>query len=343
MRCIYCFAHQGNYGNENALMNFNIAKQAVDKYLNYVPKDSDAYIIFFGGEPLMAYDTIVETVNYIQNNHQSSNYKFHLVTNGVFLTNEIIDFLADNNFGVAVSIDGGEKIQNIQRPLANGKDSFYESTKNLKYLFRKIENVHVRGTYWDYSQSMVDIYQDLLSIGFKEISLPPDILDITNNFKKDRLLRELDDLHQFIVDYSNSSSIFPFGDFTTHIRRLFIPKLNTDDTCGLGFSIFSVIPNGDIFPCHRFCSVPESKLGNVLEEKPLQSVHIPETAGCRECWNPFPCPHGCKFNDYSINKKNTNWCIYSKKMTEICLSLCSELPEQTLLNILTLKREQIYS
>ena len=52
----------------------------------------------------------------------------------------MIDYMVENNFRISISLDGGKEIQNKQRPLVNGKDSFYEATKNLEYLLKKTKN-----------------------------------------------------------------------------------------------------------------------------------------------------------------------------------------------------------
>ncbi|WP_416197575.1 MAG: hypothetical protein ACFWUA_08240 [Sporanaerobacter sp.] len=101
-------------------MESDIAQKAVDAFMEQVPEDGEASIIFFGGEPLMAYEQIVETSEYTKSNYSGKKkFKFHIVTNATLLNKEKIDFLAENDFSVAVSIDGDWEVQNSQRPLAN--------------------------------------------------------------------------------------------------------------------------------------------------------------------------------------------------------------------------------
>jgi len=139
--CSYCFANKGNYGKDEGIMSIQIAKKAVDFFMNKIPTSGQGIIIFFGGEPLMAYNQLVSTCEYIKERQANKNTQFHLVTNGTLLNEKIIDYIAMNNFSVGISIDGDEKVQNEQRPLRNGKNSFLEATKHLDYLFKKVKSV----------------------------------------------------------------------------------------------------------------------------------------------------------------------------------------------------------
>lgn len=341
-KCVYCFASQGNYGKAKNLMQGSAACKAIDFYMKLVPEDYIAYIIYFGGEPLLAYNEIKESVEYTVRKYEKvRKYKFHIVTNASLLTKEMIDYFSLYNFSVSVSIDGGKEIQNYQRPLINGKDSFYESTKNISYLFDKILNVNARGTYYNFNTSLVKAYDDLLSMGFSEISIPPDILDIQDRREIYKLLHQLDDLYFYILNYINKNDSFPFTLFSTRMRQLFTPKTDINYSCGVGNSVFAIDTCGDIFPCHRFQD-RNMIMGNIHMNIPeeISVWQSRQALKCSSCWNRFTCSHGCAYDDYrlvgSLKKKNEYWCIYSKKMTELCLMLSARLSEQQIIKILKL-------
>lgn len=341
MRCTYCFAHQGDYGKKQGIMSKEVAYSSIDWYLSIVPENCDAYIIFFGGEPLLAKETIISACNYANEKYPGRRINFHLVTNAVLLDRQFIDFLSENNFGVAVSIDGGKQVQNLQRPLANNGDSFYETTKNLPYLFSKINRVHARGTYCDFSLNLAEIHKDLLALGFQEVNIPPDILHLKDKDTDIKhLLDQLDELYDYITDYIVHNVDFPFGLFVTHIRRLFIPILDESYSCGVGKTTFAVDINGDIFPCHRYSEIGSEKIGDINHKDIIVSLSRFENNRCKKCWNQYTCSHGCNYNDRIIcgseNIKNKYWCIYSQKMTELSLALVSKLSEKQLMHIMLL-------
>lgn len=336
-KCKYCFAGQGNYGKENGLMSYETAVKAIDFFMDNIPSDGIANIIFFGGEPTLTFSLIEKSVDYVEKRYSLINYKFHLVTNATLLTKNMIDFLSKHNFSVGVSIDGDPEVQNKQRPLRNGKDSYEEATKNLSYLLDNVSYVHARGTYSNFDESLVKAYKHLLDIGFKEVNIPPDILNSDQNKNFDKMLEQLDELYDFIVSYSKEHKDFPFGVFYEEIRRIFMPKLDIDYSCGVGESIFSVDIKGDIYPCHRFSSEKDFVLKNLYKEEDIKKIKY-VSYDCCNCWNKYTCSHGCFYNDYSLNKsfeKNPFWCRYSKKMTELSLLLITKLSDNQLRQILS--------
>lgn len=343
-QCTYCFAHQGDYGKNRGIMPVDIAEKAIDFFMRRIPDGGEAWIIFFGGEPLMAYNRIVQTCEYVKSHYIENNFQFHIVTNATLLNKERIDYFAQNKFGVAVSIDGGTEVQNKQRPLINHKDSYYEVIKNLDYLLTSIPYTHARGTYCDFSISLTDIYKDLLSLGFREVNVAPDILNTNENKDFHKLLDQLERLSQYILEYVKDHDDFPFGLFTEHIRRLFLPRYEIDYSCGLGELVFSVDFKGDVYPCHRYSSNEDQKIGNVVGEiKKTDQLYTSEQ--CKVCWNRYSCSHGCSYNDHeltgSTSTKNEYWCKYSQKMTELSLVLCTQLSQKTLMEIMCVKTGMI--
>ena len=54
LTCDYCFASQGKYQGDNALMSFEVGKQAFDFLIAHSGNRKNLEVDFFGGEPLMA-------------------------------------------------------------------------------------------------------------------------------------------------------------------------------------------------------------------------------------------------------------------------------------------------
>lgn len=336
--CSYCFASQGTYGKDDSFMDYKTSKKSIDFFMSKVPKYAIANIIFFGGEPTLKFDLIAKTVSYVKEVYNYRNFKFHIVTNGTLLTKYMIDYFSCHEFSMGISIDGDIKVQNSQRPLKNKKDSYYEATKNLEYIFEKMKYVHARGTYSNFNISLKEAYKHLLDLGFNEVSIPPNILDDVQNREFEKLLEQMDELYEFIVEYCKFNDDFPFGVFYEYIRRIFMVKLDIEYSCGIGESIFSVNADGNIYPCHRFASEDQFILKNLFDEKPLKKFNY-ESKECHKCWNQYTCSHGCYYNDYFYSNsisKNPYWCIYSKKMTELSLLLIPYLSESQLNRILSI-------
>jgi len=76
----------------------------------------DAVVNFFGGEPLLAWESLVEAVNGLTRNGVLVNSpRFSLVSNGALLDEERIDFLERHRFALRLSFDGPAQEENRQR------------------------------------------------------------------------------------------------------------------------------------------------------------------------------------------------------------------------------------
>lgn len=105
LRCIYCYGNGGEY-NKRGLMNFEVAKQAVD-FLVKNSKSNDLSVVFFGGEPLLNFTLMKQVVEYC-NTISSKAFKYSITTNGLLINPEVENFLLENKFTIQISMDGVE-------------------------------------------------------------------------------------------------------------------------------------------------------------------------------------------------------------------------------------------
>ena len=62
LNCSYCFASQGKYQGERALMSFETGKQAFDFLIANSGTRKNLEVDFFGGEPLMDWEVVKQLV-----------------------------------------------------------------------------------------------------------------------------------------------------------------------------------------------------------------------------------------------------------------------------------------
>ena len=165
--CIYCQA--GNLDNKNdCLMNKNIAKKAVD--IAFESPSKDISFEFQGGEPLTNFETIRYIIDYSKEKNSKidqdckKNITYNIVSNLSLLDDSMISFIIENDVYICTSIDGDEKLQNINRPFIN-KNSYYATISSLKKLQEANINVSALLTTTKYSlnnyKSIVDEYVKL--------------------------------------------------------------------------------------------------------------------------------------------------------------------------------------
>ena len=93
LRCKYCFASTGDFGTGRKIMDFETAKRAIDWVVAKSGKRRNIEVDFFGGEPLMAMDTVKKTVEYARSLEKEHDkvFRFPITTNGVLLNDENIE------------------------------------------------------------------------------------------------------------------------------------------------------------------------------------------------------------------------------------------------------------
>ena len=349
-RCVYCFADAGSYGKKESIMKLDTAKKALKVFIDKCPTDSanNNFVNFFGGEPLVNWKVVKESHKFALEyaKSQNKNIDFRIVTNGTLLNKDIIDYIGKNDFGVVVSIDGGKKIQNQQRPLKNGVDSFDSIDKNLKYLLNNVDDVAARGTYVNFDYPLSKIYQELFDLGFYYVDVAPDLLNLKGNDLL-KLLEQIENLSPYIIEDINKYGILRYGLFRNRLASLFGKKFKkySNNACGAGKSISAIDPSGKIFSCHRYSSEDNFVVGNVDDgyQKTWDFTKDSSSQLCKSCWNRYACPSGCFYNNYKQSgdplKANSTWCTYSKKMTEMSISLLENISSEHLQKILGLEND----
>lgn len=134
MRCFYC-CYSGKFAymrkHNSTYMSFNVAKKAIDFFLNHSNNSRRKYISFYGGEPLLAFPLIYKCVKYANKRSKEKIY-YGLTTNGTILNDNIIKFLQENDFFVTVSLDGPAKIHDRYRRFLSGRKTYNLVINNVK-------------------------------------------------------------------------------------------------------------------------------------------------------------------------------------------------------------------
>ncbi len=141
MRCTYCvFDESSNRDRNHSRKKNDITKimSAIDSFYTRTNKQ-DAYIVFYGGEPLIEFEMMRDIVDYTLNNYGNV-FKFSFTTNGILLTEDKFSFFVSNNFLITVSIDGPKEVNDRNRVLRNGKGTHSKVFEKLSKLKSKYPN-----------------------------------------------------------------------------------------------------------------------------------------------------------------------------------------------------------
>ena len=337
LRCRYCFADEGAYHSVREFMSEETAKAAIDFLLKNSVNRKVLEVDFFGGEPLMCLETIKNVVAYAraEGNKLNKKFLFTTTTNALLLDDDAIDFFNREMENVVLSLDGRKEIHDDVRKTVNGKGSFDLVIDKVKKFVRSRgdKSYYVRGTFTakntDFSKDVIFLAEN----GFDSISMEPVVTDIPDlKIGKEHLPAILDEYEnlcdKYLEKYDRGEG-FNFFHFNVDLEGGVCLQKKVS-ACGAGNEYFSVVPNGDIYPCHQFAGDKDFLMGNVFEGKLNQGVRDKFASSslftrekCDGCFAKFICSGGCAANNYhyngDINKPYEITCAMMKKRIECAM------------------------
>lgn len=313
MNCDYCFASQGKYKGDRALMTAEVAKRAMDFLIESSGDRRNLEVDFFGGEPLMNWDIVKEVVAYARGKEKeyNKNFRFTLTTNGLLLDDEIMEFSNREMDNVVLSLDGRKDIHDRLRRTTHGEGS-YEKIVPLfqKFVKRRGEKeYYIRGTFTrDNCDFTKDLYH-MADLGFDKLSMEPVVCspDEPYAFKEEDLpilLEQYEELAIEMLARKKEGRPFTFYHYMLDLTRgPCIYKRLTG--CGSGREYLAVTPWGDLYPCHQFVGDEKFKMGDLWNgitapqvAREFEATSLQNQEDCKTCWAKLYCSGGCAANSY---------------------------------------------
>ena len=272
LNCHYCFAAQGKFHGEASLMSFETGKRALDFLVEHSGTRRNLEVDFFGGEPLMNFEVCKQLVAYARSIEKAAgkNFRFTLTTNGIGITDEVIEWANRECYNVVLSLDGRKEVNDRFRKDLAGNGSYDRIVPKFQKLVkaRGDKNYYMRGTFTHYNTDFTnDLFHMADDLGFTELSMEPVVgasgspealteedlpvlFDQYEILAKDMLRREKAGkpitFYHYMIDLAHGPCIY---------KRI--------SGCGSGTEYMAVTPWGDLYPCHQFVGDPDYKLGNV--------------------------------------------------------------------------------
>ena len=181
LNCSYCFASQGKYQGERALMSLEVGKKAIDFLIENSGTRRNLEVDFFGGEPLMNWQVVKDIVLYARSveKEKNKNFRFTLTTNGVLIDDEVIEFANKEMSNVVLSLDGRKEIHDLTRVDYAGKGSYDDIVPKFKKLVeaRGDKNYYMRGTFTHANPDFTKDVFHIADLGFTQLSMEPVVCD----------------------------------------------------------------------------------------------------------------------------------------------------------------------
>ncbi|MBR3842268.1 MAG: thioether cross-link-forming SCIFF peptide maturase [Christensenellaceae bacterium] len=313
LNCSYCFASQGKYHGERALMSFEVGKRALDFLVENSGTRRNLEVDFFGGEPLMNWDVVKQLVQYARSieKEKNKNFRFTLTTNGMLIDDEVIEFSNREMSNVVLSLDGRKEIHDLTRVDYAGHGSYERIVPKFKKFVesRGGKNYYMRGTFTHANPDFTKDVFHMADLGFTELSMEPVVTapdDPMALTKEDLEIvkKEYEILACEMLKRKREGRPFTFYHYMIDLTEgpCIYKRISG---CGSGTEYMAVTPWGDLYPCHQFVGEEAYKLGNVFDgvtndalREDFRSCNAYAREECKDCWAKLYCSGGCAANAY---------------------------------------------
>lgn len=347
LRCSYCFASTGDFGEGRKLLDADTGKKAIDFLLTQSKGRKNLELDFFGGEPLMNFGVVKEIVAYARSKEKEyhKNFRFTITTNGMLLNDDIIDYINREMSNVVLSIDGRKEVNDRVRVRCDGTGSYDKIVPNYQKLVEKRgqDQYYVRGTFTKYNLDFAKDVMHLNEIGFDQVSVEPVVADPKQPYaltESDlpQIFEEYENLAKQLIEKKKTGEGFNFFHFMLDLDQgpCAIKRLRG---CGCGNEYVAVTPDGDIYPCHQFVGMEEWKMGSVLDDTfdlkrkdYFAKANIYGKEDCKNCWAKFYCSGGCNANNLQyagdVLKPHKLSCELEKTRLECAIMIKAAMAEE---------------
>ena len=313
LNCSYCFASQGKYHGERALMSLEVGKRAIDFLIENSGTRHNLEVDFFGGEPLMNWEVVKQIVAYARSveKQHNKNFRFTLTTNGMLINDEVIEFANREMSNVVLSLDGRREVHDATRVDYAGHGSYDRIVPKFQKLVaaRGGRGYYMRGTFTHRNPDFTKDVLHMADLGFTELSMEPVVaapddpmaltpadieivkqqyeLLATEMLRRERAGKPVTFYH-YMIDLTAGPCIY---------KRI--------SGCGSGTEYMAVTPWGDLYPCHQFVGEEAYRLGDIwngvtnreLREE-FRACNAYARPECADCWAKLYCSGGCAANAY---------------------------------------------
>jgi uncharacterized protein len=338
LACTYCYElNQGVHAKPLTMKQVD-ARKILDTYLAEAAGREDVCVTFFGGEPLLNFALIRDTVLYAEEQAKLRNVRisFTTTTNATLVTPEIAAFLAEHRFHVMVSLDGSKEANDRHRVFHDGSGTHDVVVRNLRVLIEAMRHAGVRlpkiratATAGNEDPLAIDKYLRSLGTPFVEVGEshgtasggrkaydveytgnPSDASQAPFAREQQRILAALAS-NPNQVPHIPAPLLKSLRKIHDEASRQEIRQVPAPTLCGVCRNMKAVTPGGDLYPCHRYVGMPAFKLGNIHEggpdkarvERYYHAIYSAYEEKCTKCWARYLCGGQCPW--YLSNDQGT--------------------------------------
>lgn len=291
--CIYCY--------EQDRPTISMTEDVEEGMIKFLKSNSNLKrlsVVWYGGEPLMNYDSIVRLTAKFK--ELEVEYAAKMVTNGYLLNESIANNIENLDIkNIQITLDGSEEVHNQRRALLGGQPTYAKIIKNLKYLLsvNKTVTIDIRTNIDtrnkdDYHK----FYQCIRS------DVPDQRVNLYPGFVSDLLSSECVSPEYNISEgsYKAQFALDIFNTYGIEIKS-FLPKYRRHSCVATKYFAFVIGPEGEMYKCWRMVGNKEQTVGNVKNgtfdiarfSKYIAGANYTSDPKCLDCEFITLCGGGC--------------------------------------------------
>jgi len=315
LNCTYCYKEDLTTPSKGKRMSFETAVKSIEMLLAESPDQAVYNIVFFGGEPLTNLPLIRQIVEWCDTRFAQIDaaVNFTMTTNATLLTEEIVDWLDANRFGLTISMDGTREMHDRNRRTVGGFGTYNVVRKKVDMLLARYRSrpVGCRVTLTHGITEVEAIFDHLYhEVGFSEVGFGPVTSgDIdTFNLQPEEMVTVFEGMKRLGQRYLKAAlegENMGFGNL--HQLMSDIHEGNKKQLpCGAGVGLLAVDTQGGINLCHRFTGSAMPLFGDVDQglDKAALSEFVGKRldrsgTGCETCRIRNICSGGCYHESYA--------------------------------------------
>lgn len=343
-RCTYCF---GKYGSTYSGMPKSFDKERLLKMLNYffykAFPNAEKYRVDFvsGGEPLLGFDIIKETVKYIQQfiKDTGKQVTVWLCTNASLMTNEIIEYMSLYNISIGISIDGSREKNDMNRVDINGNGTYESICRGINLIInnnnisKKTKNIWGLCTATNENCNFVEILNNMKELGFHNVQIR--LIRSSSSYNVAKIIQQYDKLVQNLLEEFTEGNLEKLkmilndnDQFGKVLKRILLNNLLIR-RCNAGINKITICPDGTIYPCDSLVGIQETMLGNLQDKNWNRQLYrnrkIDTIIECSKCDAQLLCGGDCYYNSYMKTGMQTTpdkeYCVIQKHIIDKAIVL----------------------
>ena len=337
LRCRYCFLMK-----QPRRLPAELGREVVDFMLAAPDNVKRVSVYFFGGEPLLEFDTLRELTLYGERRNKDigKNLRFGVTSNGTLLTDEILDFLFDHKISINFSLDGKPETQDYNRQTKDGKGSFALVDEAIDRVLERNPNQGARMTYD--TKTVSSLHEDHEYLWSRGITNTSPIAVLEDDWTDETVAAAGEQFQRIgyaVLERMRGGDLRRVGFLGKYAKRIATNKKRMRKPCGACSGYIGCSVDGTIYPCQRFAACDGYPFGTVSrvtapeDRKLFLTFDANRLKVCADCPARLVCAGGCPAMNYvctgSIYEPAPNQCALIRREYQAAKWLLEQLQAES--------------